>query len=149
MKVFTTVDELREAVGTDLGSSEWLQITQERVDRFADATDDHQWIHVDQERAAQGPFGATIAHGYLTAALLPALGQQIFRVEAKMAVNYGLNKLRFPAPVRVGSEIRATARLDELKEIGDALQVVCTLTVSVKGSDKPAAVAETVGRYYL
>ena len=107
MQVFTNRDQLIQAVGTELGTSDWLTITQEQVDLFAQATGDHQWIHVDRERAASGPFGGTIAHGYLTASLLPVLTQQIFKVEAKMGINYGLNKLRFPAPVPVGSSVRA------------------------------------------
>jgi acyl dehydratase len=135
--------------GRELGVSEWVQITQERVNAFADATEDHQWIHVDRERAAEGPFGGTIAHGYLTAALLPWLTSQIFRVEAKMAINYGLNKLRFPAPVRVGAEIRARSVLTDVTEVGEALQVVITTAVEVQGQEKPALVAQTVGRYYL
>jgi len=149
MRVFSSPDQLEQAVGTDLGVSDWLVITQERIDRFADATDDHQWIHVDAERAAAGPFGAPIAHGYLTVALLPALMRQIYRVDARMAVNYGLNKLRFPAPVRVGSAVRAAVRLVEVTRVADALQVVSAATVERKGEPKPAVVAETVGRFYL
>ncbi|WP_035855654.1 MaoC family dehydratase [Cryptosporangium arvum] len=149
MRVFTTPDELERAVGTELGTGDWWEITQERVDRFADATDDHQWIHVDPERAKAGPFGAPIAHGYLTAALLPAMMRGIYRVEARMAVNYGLNRLRFPAPVRVGASIRAVVRLIEVTKVGDALQVVSSVTVELKGEPKPAVVAETVGRFYL
>ncbi|SHN46540.1 MaoC family dehydratase [Cryptosporangium aurantiacum] len=149
MRVFTSPDQLEDAVGADLGASDWLPITQERIDRFADATDDHQWIHVDPERAKAGPFGAPIAHGYLTAALLPALMRQIYRVEARMAVNYGLNKLRFPAPVRVGSSVRAVVRLVEVTKVADAVQVVSTATVEIRGETKPAVVAEVVGRFYL
>ncbi|MET0821317.1 MAG: MaoC family dehydratase [Aeromicrobium sp.] len=149
MKVFTTADELGEAVGVELGHSDWLEITQDRVQQFADATGDQQWIHVDVERAATGPFGGTIAHGYLTASLIPVLTQQIYRIEARMGVNYGLNKLRFPAPVRVGSRLRASSRLKEVTPVGDAVQVVTETTISVEGSDKPSVVAEHVGRYYL
>jgi acyl dehydratase len=149
MKVFTNREELKRAVGTELGSSDWLTITQDRVDMFAAATGDHQWIHVDPQRAANGPFGATIAHGYLTASLLPVLTQQIFKVEAKMGVNYGLNKLRFPVPVRVGSSVRATSALREMTEVGDAVQLVVNTIVHVYDSAKPAAVAESVSRYYL
>ena len=116
MQVFTNRDQLIQAVGTELGTSDWLTITQEQVDLFAQATGDHQWIHVDRERAASGPFGGTIAHGYLTASLLPVLTHQIFKVEAKMGINYGLNRLRFPAPVPVGSSVRATSTLQEVPE---------------------------------
>ena len=106
MRTFTTFDELAGAVGQELGTSEWLTIDQERVDQFADATGDHQWIHVDVERAAQGPFGGTIAHGYLTLSLIPLLGSQVFRLETPGAkLNYGVNKVRFPNPVRVGSRV--------------------------------------------
>ncbi|TQS42039.1 MaoC family dehydratase [Cryptosporangium phraense] len=149
MRVFTSVDELEQAVGTEVGASEWLTVTQDRVDLFADATDDHQWIHVDVERAAAGPFGAPIAHGYLTLSLLPSFARQIFRVEARMAVNYGLNKVRFPAPVAVGSSIRAVVRLLEVTRVGEAVQVVSSTTVEIRGGTKPAVVAETVGRFYL
>jgi acyl dehydratase len=149
MRVFTSREELQQAVGTELGASNWLDVTQDRVDLFAEATGDHQWIHVDRERAAGGPFGGTIAHGYLTASLLPVLTQQIFKVEAKMAVNYGLNKLRFPAPVRVGSSVRAISTLQDVTDIGDAVQLVVNTLVQLKDSEKPAAVAESVSRYYL
>jgi len=148
MKVFSSRDELHQAVGTELGSSEWLTITQERINLFAEATGDHQWIHVDSERAAAGPFGATIAHGYLTASLLPVLTGQIYKVNAKMAVNYGLNKLRFPAPVRVGDAVRATSTLLTVEDIGDVVQLVIQTEVAVDGSGKPAAVAQSVSRYY-
>jgi acyl dehydratase len=149
MKVFTSREELKQAIGTELGSSDWLTITQDRVDMFAEATGDHQWIHVDRERAADGPFGGTIAHGYLTASLLPVLIKQIFTVDAKMGVNYGLNNLRFPTPVRVGSAVRATSTLQEVTEVGDAVQLVVNTVVHVDSSEKPAAVAESVSRYYL
>ena len=149
MRVFTSREELQQAVGTELGASNWLDVTQDRVDLFAEATGDHQWIHVDRERAAGGPFGGTIAHGYLTASLLPVLTQQIFKVEAKMAVNYGLNKLRFPEPVRVGSSVRAISTLQDVTDIGDAVQLVVNTLVQLKDSEKPAAVAESVSRYYL
>jgi len=149
MQTFTTRDQLIKAVGTELGTSDWLTITQEQVDLFAEATGDHQWIHVDPERAASGPFGGTIAHGYLTASLLPALTHQIFKVEAKMGINYGLNRLRFPAPVPVGSSVRATSTLQEVTDVGDAVQLVVNTVVRVDGSDKPAAVVESVSRYYL
>jgi acyl dehydratase len=149
LKLFKTRQQLKEAVGAELGVSDWLPITQDRVNMFADATGDHQWIHVDLDRAASGPFGVTIGHGYLTVSLLPVLNQQIFRVDAKMAVNYGLNKLRFPAPVPVGSSVRARSTLKEAIDVGDAVQIVVDSIVEVDNSDKPAAVAESVSRYYL
>ena len=148
MKVFTSRDELQQAAGTLLGSSEWLTIEQDRVNQFADATGDHQWIHIDEQRAATGPFGGTIAHGYLTASLLPLLTGQIYKVQAKMAVNCGLNRLRFPAPVRVGKAVRATSTLLEVTDVADAVQLVVSTVIELADSAKPAAVAESVGRYY-
>jgi acyl dehydratase len=148
MQVFTSLDQLKGAVGVDLGVSDWLEILQQRVDQFAETTGDHQWIHVDPERAATGPFGGTIAHGWLTASILPVLTQQIYRVEAKMAVNYGLNKLRFPSPVPVGSSVRAASTFKEISDVGAAVQLVTATTIHVRGADKPAVVAETVSRYY-
>ena len=124
MRTFTTLEDLTAAVGEDLGSSDWLTIEQERVDAFADATGDHQWIHVDVERSAAGPFGGTISHGYLTLAMLPMLGTQIFSLETPGAkLNYGVNKVRFPAPVPVGSRVRAHAKV-----VGVAETVVLLLT---------------------
>ena len=112
MRTFTDIDQLAAAVGADLGTSDWFEIDQERVNLFADATDDHQWIHVDEERAAQGPFGGTIAHGYMTVSLIPALSKTIFSIETDgPRLNYGLNKVRFPNPVKVGSRVRAQATL--------------------------------------
>ena len=147
---FTSVEELRSAVGTHLGHSEWWEITQDRVNRFADATDDHQFIHVDPERAAQSPFGGTIAHGYLTLSLAVPLSQQIFAVEGvRMAVNYGTNKVRFPAPVPVGSKLRAGAQLESVEDVAGGVQVVYTLTFEIEGGTKPVCVAEAVSRYYF
>ncbi|MCW2829715.1 MAG: Enoyl-CoA hydratase [Aeromicrobium sp.] len=148
MRIFTTADELRATVGAELGHSDWLEIDQARIDRFADATGDHQWIHVDAERAATGPFGKTIAHGYLTASLIPVLNKQIYAIESRMGVNYGLNKLRFPSPVPVGSAIRATSTIVGVEEIGDAVQVVTSTTILVRDASKPSVVAEHVARYY-
>ena len=148
MQVFTSLDQLKDAVGVELGFSDWLEISQERVDQFAETTGDHQWIHVDPERAASGPFGGTIAHGWLTASILPVLTQQIFRIEAKMAVNYGLNKLRFPAPVPVGSSVRASSTFKDISDAGSAVQLVTATTIHIRDADKPAVVAETVSRYY-
>ncbi|MEU4267419.1 MaoC family dehydratase [Streptomyces sp. NPDC026092] len=149
-RIFTSAEELRAAVGEQLGHSDWLEIEQKRIDLFADATGDHQWIHVDPERAAGGPFGKTIAHGYLTLSLLPTLVPQIMRVEGmKMGLNYGTNKVRFPAPVPVGSRLRAGAVLTEVTEAGGGVQVTATVTVEREGGDKPVCVAESVSRYYF
>jgi acyl dehydratase len=145
VRTFTDIDQLAAAVGEELGVSDWLEIDQARVDTFADATDDHQWIHVDQERAAQGPFGGTIAHGYLTVSLIPALSQSIFTVETDgPRLNYGLNKVRFPNPVKVGSRVRASATLAELADVPAGKQLVVRYTIEIEGEDKPACVAETV-----
>ena len=149
MRTSSTPDDLLDAVGEQLGTSDWLEITQERVNQFADATDDHQWIHVDPERAKTGPFGRTIAHGYLTLSLLPVLLRQIYRVEnTSMVINYGLNKVRFPAPVPVGSRIRATSTLSDAKPVDGGVQVELTTTVEVEGGSKPACVAVNVVRIY-
>ena len=145
MRTFTDIDQLAAAVGEPLGTSDWFEVTQERVDQFADATDDHQWIHVDRERAAQGPFGGTIAHGYMTVSLIPALSQSIFSVETDgPRLNYGLNKVRFPNPVPVGSRVRAHATLAELADVPAGKQLVVRYTIEIEGQDKPACVAETV-----
>ncbi|GCD38826.1 MaoC family dehydratase [Streptomyces chrestomyceticus JCM 4735] len=149
-RVFGSLDALRNAVGEDLGTSDWLEIDQKRIDLFADATGDHQWIHVDPERAAAGPFGATIAHGYLTLALLPALVPQLLRVDnVKMGINYGVDKVRFPAPVPVGSRVRATARIAGVTEVSGGVQLATTVTVEREGGGKPVCVAETLSRFYL
>jgi acyl dehydratase len=143
MRIFSTVDQLRDAVGQELGSSDWLEVTQERVNAFAGATDDHQWIHVDVERAATGPFGGTIAHGYLTLSLLPFFSSQIFSLETPVPrLNYGLNKVRFPTPVPVGSRIRATGTLVDLVDVPAGQQLVTRYVIEIEGSDKPACVAE-------
>lgn len=135
--------------GTDLGQSSWIQITQDDVHTFADATRDHQWIHVDPERAAGGPFGSTIAHGYLTLALVIPLWSELLQVEkVGMSVNYGLNRLRFPAPVPVGSRIRLQGKVVSASEVAGGVQVVADLTMEVEGSEKPALVAEAVYRFY-
>jgi acyl dehydratase len=141
------IDDLQP--GLELGPSEWQEIRQERIDAFADATGDHQWIHVDPERAAAGPFGGTIAHGFLTLSLLPQATFELMHVEdARTAINYGLNKVRFPAPVPVGSRIRTTFRLVDVSEVEGGVQVVTAATVEREGSEKPVCVAETVSRYY-
>ncbi|MCX4802555.1 MULTISPECIES: MaoC family dehydratase [Streptomyces] len=149
-RVFTSAEELHAGIGEPLGPSEWLEVDQKRIDLFADATGDHQWIHVDPERAAGGPFGSTIAHGYLTLSLLPSLVPQIMRVEGmRMGLNYGTNKVRFPAPVPVGSRLRAVAVITEVAEAGGGVQVTATVTVEREGGDKPVCVAESVSRYYF
>ncbi|MFE9320786.1 MaoC family dehydratase [Nocardia sp. NPDC052278] len=147
--VFTDLEQIRDSVGKHLGHSAWLTIEQSRIDQFAEATGDHQWIHVDAERAATGPFGATIAHGWLSASLLPVLTSQIYRVQAKMAINYGANRLRFVSPVKVGSEVRASSTLVEVTEHGPAVQLTVQTEVEIAGGDKPALVVESLGRYYL
>lgn len=150
-RVFTSAEELTAAVGEQLGASDWLEVDQKRIDLFAEATGDHQWIHVDPERAASGPFGSTIAHGYLTLSLLPGLVPQVLRVDgARMGVNYGVNKVRFPAPVPVGSRVRARAQLTDVTPVGeDAVQVTAKVTVEREGGEKPVCVAETVSRYFM
>jgi acyl dehydratase len=148
-RIFTSTDELKAAIGEELGVSGWLEIDQKRIDLFAEATGDHQWIHVDPERAESGPFGTTIAHGYLTLSLLPALVPEVMRVEGmQMGVNYGVDKVRFPSPVPVGSRVRARAQLVEVGEAGGGVQVAAKVTVEREGGEKPVCVAETVSRYF-
>jgi acyl dehydratase len=149
-RTFTSADDLKAAVGEQLGYSDWLEIDQQRIDLFAHATGDHQWIHVDPEKAAAGPFGTTIAHGYLTLSLLPLLVPQVMKVDGiRMGVNYGTDKVRFPAPAPVGSRLRATAVLKEVTEAGGGIQVTAVVTVEREGGDKPVCVAEPVWRYYF
>ena len=146
MKVFDGVDELRAAVGTHLGYSDWYEIDQRRVDLFAEATGDDQWIHVDQERAAAGPFGSTIAHGFLTLSLIPVLTWQVSRTEGlKMEVNYGSNRVRFPAPVPVPSRVRAGVELVSVEEFGDGFMVTTKSVIEKEGGGKPVCVAESLG----
>ena len=148
--VFASPDELLGAVGRELGSSEWVTVDQQRIDMFADATGDHQWIHVDSEAAAAGPFGATIAHGYLTLALTSFLLPQIVRVDnISMGINYGVNRVRFPQAVREGSRLRASATLTSATELAGAagVQTVITVTVEIEGEAKPACVVEAVSRF--
>jgi acyl dehydratase len=143
------IEGLRDKIGAHLGYSDWHQITQEQVNLFADATGDHQWIHVDVERAKAGPFGGPIAHGYLTLSLAPVLMAEVARVDGvAMAVNYGLNKLRFPSPVPVGSLVRMGASLAGLDEIRGGVQCTMDLTFEVEGQDKPACVTQAVYHYY-
>jgi acyl dehydratase len=143
------LDEIRALAGKDLGKGAWLEITQDRVNLFADATDDHQWIHVDPERAAAGPFGATIAHGYLTLSLVIPLFSDLLRVTGiSMGINYGLDKLRFPAPVRVGSKIRLGGTVAQVDDVPGGVQVSVDLTVELEGERKPALAARGLYRYY-
>jgi acyl dehydratase len=146
---FASVDALRDAVGKDLGYSDWITIDQARINRFADATGDYQWIHVDPERAAHGPFKTTIAHGYLTLSLLPVLTTGLVRVDGvRMGVNYGVNKVRFPAPVPVDSRVRARVEIVSVEDVGGGVQVTSRVTVERDGGDKPVCVAESVARFY-
>ena len=145
MRVFTSLDDVAAAQGEELGTTDWVTIEQDRVDKFADATGDHQWIHVDVERAATGPFGGTIAHGYLTLSLVPWLGSQVFSLETPGAkLNYGVNKVRFPNPVRVGSRVRSTVSVGEVTDLPSGKQLTLKHVVEIEGEDKPACVAETV-----
>ncbi len=146
---FTSLDDLRDAVGTHLGWTDWIDITQDRVNLFADATGDHQWIHVDVERAnAESPFGGPIAHGYLTLALSNYFLPQLIAVPAASAgVNYGTGKVRFPSPVPVGSRVRGGAEIAAVEEINGGLQTTITITIQVEGNDKPACVIESLSRW--
>ena len=142
--------DLLAMIGQDLGTSPWLEVSQQRIDTFADATDDHQWIHVDVERAKSGPFGGPIAHGYLTLSLLIPLWSQILVIEnLDMAVNYGLNKVRFPAPVPAGSRVQVSATLADAQEVGgNGIQATIDAVMRVEGADKPVCIAQMVHRYY-
>jgi acyl dehydratase len=141
--------ELKKLAGSDLGTSDWIEVTQDRIDTFADATGDHQWIHVDPERAAAGPFGAPIAHGYLTLSLFIPLFTELLDVQGVTTkVNYGLNKVRFPAPVKVGSRIRLAARLTEVEDVPGGVQIVVDGTIEIDGATKPAAVVQSLSRFY-
>lgn len=145
MRVFTGIEELRAAVGSHLGHSAWHTVTQERIDTFAQATGDHQWIHTDPVRAAAGPFGTTIAHGYLTLSLVPMLVWEIYRVEGlSMSVNYGAEKLRFPAPVPVGSRVRAGVELLSLEPGGGGFRLTARVAIEREGSAKPVCVVDSV-----
>ena len=146
MSVF---EDVRSRVGEEIGLGEWLRIDQERIDAFAAATNDHQWIHVDPDKAAQGPFGATIAHGFLTLSLIPELAPKLAVPGVRMGINYGLDRVRFITPVKVGSRIRARSKLVDVSEVEGGLQVKSEVTVEIEGSERPACVAETIARYYL
>jgi acyl dehydratase len=149
MKHYETLAEMQALVGQELGSSDWLTIEQARIDQFAQATGDHQWIHTDPARAASGPFGATVAHGFLTLALVPVLSETAFAIDdVRMGVNYGLNRVRFAAPVRVGSRVRGHFRLLAFEALPGGAQMTVQATLELEGSPKPACVAETVARRY-
>ncbi len=150
MKIFQTLAEVAACVGQEVAVSDWIEVTQERVNLFAEATGDHQWIHVDPERAKAGPFGAPIAHGFLTLSMLPVFFESSFKVEeTRMGVNYGLNKVRFTAPVPVGSRLRARMTLLEARPIDQGgLQMTWSVAVEREGSDKPVCVAESMARHY-
>lgn len=150
MPVFTSPDELRAALDQELGPSEWLEITQDRIDRFAEATDDFQWIHVDAERAASGPFGKTIAHGFLTLSLVPKLVRDYYSISGhRMTVNYGLNKVRFVSPVPVESRLRGRSTIVEVQDVGGGVQVTLRTTIELEGADRPACVVDGVTRVYF
>lgn len=147
-RVFTTPHEMKDCVGEQLGKSEWLTIDQPRINLFADATGDHQWIHVDPEKAKDGPFGATIAHGYLTLSLVNMFLPQIVDVQGvSMGVNYGCDKVRFPSAVPVGSKVRGSGELVSVEEIKGSVQAIVRVTVEIEGSDRPACVVDTISRY--
>ncbi|WP_030265336.1 MaoC family dehydratase [Streptomyces sp. NRRL B-24484] len=149
MTTFASLADLKAAVGTELGTSEWHTIGQEQVNLFAEATGDHQWIHVDPARAKESPFGGTIAHGYLTLSLIPVLAKECYGVEGiAMALNYGSEKVRFPSPVPVGTAVRATAELLSADEVAGGVQALVRFTIRSEGSPKPHCVAETITRFY-
>lgn len=143
------IDDIKARVGQELGVSDWLEVTQEAIDGFAEVTGDHQWIHVDPDRAAQTPFGGTIAHGYYTLSLAPRFSYELYEVaNVAFALNYGLNKLRFPAPLPVGSKVRMRAAIASVEDIPGGIQLATALTFEREGGDKPVCVAETLTRIY-
>jgi acyl dehydratase len=149
MKTFAKLDDLRALVGEALATSDWIEVSQARIQQFADATDDHQWIHLDVERAKTGPFKTTIAHGFLTLSLVPLLVSSAYRIDdVVMGVNYGLNRVRFPTPVPAGSRIRAHVKLVKLEPLDGGAQLTTEITVELEGAAKPACVAEFVARSY-
>ena len=149
MKTFAKLQDLQAQVGQEIGVSEWIGVDQKRIDQFAQATGDHQWIHIDPVKAAAGPFGKTIAHGFLTLSLMPEMFASAFDIaDVRMGVNYGLNKVRFPAPVPVGSRLRGHFKLLEYKPIEGGAQLTIELSIEREGSDKPVCVAESVSRHF-
>jgi acyl dehydratase len=150
VKHFARLEDLRAMAGQDLGSSEWITLDQARIDLFAQATGDHQWIHTDPERAAQGPFGGTVAHGFLTLALMPEMFEAAFAIgDVRMGVNYGLNRVRFPAPVRAGSRLRGHFKLLAYEPLPGGAQLTVEVTMQLEGATKPACVAESVTRRFV
>jgi acyl dehydratase len=150
MTLYPHLADLQALVGTELGRSDWLAIDQPRIDAFAQATGDQQWIHVDPVRAAASPFGATVAHGFLTLSLVPMLSKASFQIgDVRMGVNYGVNRVRFPSPVRVGSRVRGVFALQSWAPLAGGAHLVILATIELEGSAKPACVAETVSRYYV
>jgi acyl dehydratase len=150
MRTFATLAELQSLVGQELGSSDWIDVDQHRIDLFAEATGDHQWIHVDPPRAAAGPFGGTVAHGFLTLSLLPEMSASAFVIEgSRMGVNYGLNRVRFPSPVPVGSRLRGHFKLLSYEAIDAGAQMVLEVTMERAGSAKPVCVAESIVRRFV
>jgi len=149
-KKIVTIDELPQLVGTEIGPSDWITISQERINTFADATDDHQWIHVDPERAKDGPFGSPVAHGFLTLSLFIPLWSSIFDVEGVTTkVNYGLDRVRFTSPVTVGSRVRLTATLTKVEEVGGGLQLSTSGVIGIEGQERPAVVVDFLARFYI
>ena len=150
MRTFETIAELKDLVGQEVGVSEWITVTQERIQLFAEATNDHQWIHVDVERAKAGPFGAPVAHGFMTLSLLPEMGASAMEVlDTRMGVNYGLNRVRFPAPVPAGSRVRGRFKLLKYEAIEGGAQLTFEVLMEREGSEKPVCVAESVGRRFV
>lgn len=148
--VFTNAEEVLAAQGNPLGSSDWLTIDQQRIDLFANATGDHQWIHVDPDKAAAGPFGCTVAHGYLTLSLVNMFLPEIVRVDgARMGVNYGCDRVRFPAPVKVGSRVRGSGELVKVEPLDAGVQMTVRVTVEIEGNDRPGCVVDTISRFYF
>lgn len=145
----SVVDDLKAQIGEEIGLSDWFTISQERIQQFADATDDQQWIHVDRDKAAMGPFGQTIAHGFLTLSLLPALAPALDLPGVRMGINYGLDRVRFISPVASGSRVRARSVLVSVDDVPGGIQVKSEVTVELEGAEKPACVAETLARLYF
>lgn len=149
MTHYDKLQDLAPKVGQEIGVSDWVTIDQKRIDLFAQATGDHQWIHVDPVRAAKGPYGGTVAHGFLTLALLPELGQAALQIgDVRMGINYGLNKVRFPAPVKSGARVRGRFKLLALEPLPGGAQLTMEVTIEIEGGDKPACVAESLSRRY-
>ncbi len=148
--VFSSAQEILDAVGRDLGATDWIELTQDRINKFADATDDHQWIHVDPVRAKDGPFGACVAHGYLTLSLANLFLPQLVEIRnMKMGVNYGCEKIRFPAPVKAGRRIRGRGEVVAADKAGEGVQATIRITIDIEGEPKPGCVVDTISRYYF